>query len=76
MTENVWTILGPEFGSGVRKMALIVRASFGLESAKAAFRSQLAPLGNARCDDNRGTSVIVSTCPSSVIHFNISITDW
>jgi hypothetical protein len=42
ITEKVWTVLGPEFGDGVIKRALIVRALYGLKSAGATFRNHLA----------------------------------
>jgi hypothetical protein len=42
ITEKVWTILGPEFGQDTGKMAVIVRALYGLKSAGAAFRAHLA----------------------------------
>jgi hypothetical protein len=35
-------VLGPEFGSNAGKSAVIVRALYGLKSAGAAFRAQLA----------------------------------
>jgi hypothetical protein len=42
ITEKVWTVLGPEFGNDAEKLALIVRALYGLKSAGAAFRKHLA----------------------------------
>ena len=42
VTEKVWTTLGPEFGKDPRKTALIVRDSYDLKSAGAAFRSHRA----------------------------------
>ena len=42
VTEKVWTTLGPEFSKDAGKTAVIVRASYGLKSAGAAFRSHLA----------------------------------
>jgi hypothetical protein len=42
ITEKVWTVLGPEFGDGAGKRALIVRALYGLKSSGAAFRNHLA----------------------------------
>ena len=39
VTELVGTTLGPEFGKDARMNAVIVRASYGLKSAGAAFRS-------------------------------------
>ena len=38
ITEKVWTVLGPEFGTDAGKSAIIiVRALYGLKSAGAAF---------------------------------------
>ena len=42
ITEKMWTVLGPEFGEDAGKRALIVRALYGLKSAGAAFRNNLA----------------------------------
>jgi hypothetical protein len=42
LTENVWTVLGPEYGDDAGKRALIVRALYGLKSSGAAFRNHLA----------------------------------
>jgi len=42
ITEKVWTVLGPEFGTDAGKRAIIVRALYGLKSAGAAFRAHLA----------------------------------
>jgi hypothetical protein len=42
ITENVWTVLGPEFGEDAGKRALIMRALYGLKSSGAAFRNHLA----------------------------------
>jgi hypothetical protein len=39
ITENVWTVLGPEFGDDTGKCALIVRALYGLKSASVAFKN-------------------------------------
>ena len=40
--EKVGTTLGPEFGKDAGKTTVIVRASYGLKLAGAAFRSHLA----------------------------------
>ncbi len=37
ITEKVWTVRGPEFGTNAGKSAIIVRALYGLKSAGAAF---------------------------------------
>jgi hypothetical protein len=42
ITEKVWTVLGPEFGDDAGKRVLIVRALYGMKSAGAAFRKNLA----------------------------------
>jgi hypothetical protein len=42
ITEKVLCVLGPEFGNDAGKLALIVRALYGLDSAGAAFRNHLA----------------------------------
>jgi hypothetical protein len=40
--EEIWTILGPEFGGDAGKKALIVRALYSLKSAGASFGGHLA----------------------------------
>ena len=40
--EKLWTTLGPEFGPDNGKQALIVRALYGLSSARASFGRHLA----------------------------------
>ena len=40
--ENVWTVLGPEFGEDAGKSARVVRALYGLKSAGAAFGRHIA----------------------------------
>jgi hypothetical protein len=42
VTEKIWTKLGPEFGTDAGKLAVIVRALYGLKSASASFRNHLA----------------------------------
>jgi hypothetical protein len=37
VTEKVWTVLGPKFGSNAGKSAVIVHTLYGLKSASAAF---------------------------------------
>ena len=37
LTEKVWTMLGPKFGRGTRRSAVIVRALYGLKWAGMAF---------------------------------------
>ena len=53
VTEKVWTTFGPEFGKDARETVVIIRALYGLKSAGAAFRSQLArfmeSMGNQSC---------------------------
>ena len=52
--ENIWTVLGPEFGDDGGKSAIIVRAIYGLKSADASFREHHAQymqkLGYQSCD--------------------------
>ncbi len=40
--EKIWTLLGPKFGKDKGHKALVVRALYGMKSAKEAFRSCLA----------------------------------
>ncbi len=42
VTEKVWTVLGPKFGSNAGKSAVIDRTLYGLKSAGAAFHALLA----------------------------------
>ena len=49
VTEKVWAILGPELSKDARKIAVIVRALYGLKLAGAAFQSHLA-----RCMESLG----------------------
>ena len=52
--ENIWTVLGPEFGDNAGKSAVIVRTLYGLNSAGASFWAHLAQcmqkLGYHPCD--------------------------
>ena len=41
VTEKIWTTLGSEFGEDAGKMAIIIRAIYGLKSSGAAFRKHL-----------------------------------
>ena len=41
-SENIWTVLGKEFGKYQGKKAIIVRALYGLKSSGAAFHAHLA----------------------------------
>jgi hypothetical protein len=41
ITDKVWTVLGPEFGEGAGKRALVVRELYGIKSTGAAFRNHL-----------------------------------
>jgi hypothetical protein len=56
VTKKVWTVLGPKFGSNAGKIAVIVRALYGLKSAGAAFRAHLASfmrqMGYTSCKTN------------------------
>jgi hypothetical protein len=42
VSEKIWTRLGRKFGSDCGKIAIIVRALYGLKSAGASFRNHLA----------------------------------
>ena len=37
VTENIWTVLGPEYGEDAGRKAVLVRALYDLKSAGAAF---------------------------------------
>ena len=56
VTEKVWTTLVPEFSKDTRKTAVIVKALYGLKSARTTCRSNLATcmesLGYASCKAN------------------------
>ncbi len=41
-TEKIWAVLGPEFGSDGRKIAIVVCALYGIKSAGESFCNQLA----------------------------------
>ena len=41
-SENIWTVLGKEFGTDQGKKAIIVRALYGLKYSSAAFHAHLA----------------------------------
>ena len=41
ITENIWTVLYPEFGADARKKEIIFRALYGLKSSGASFRNHL-----------------------------------
>ena len=42
VTDKLWTILGPEFGSDASMIAVIARALYGQQLEGAGFRSHLA----------------------------------
>ena len=42
VAERIYTICGPEFGADQGKPVIIVRALYGLKSARASFRNHLA----------------------------------
>ena len=42
ITEKVWTTLGLDFGKDAGKTAVVLKALYGLKSARVAFRSHLA----------------------------------
>ena len=41
ITENIWTVLGPEFGADSGNKSIIVRALYGLNNCGDAFRNHL-----------------------------------
>jgi hypothetical protein len=67
VTEQIWTKLGPEFGSDAGKLAIIVRSLYGLRSAGALFRNHLADcmqhLGWMSCIANRDVWYKAETRP-------------
>jgi len=67
VTEQIWTKLGPEFGSDAGKLAIIVRSLYGLRSAGALFRNHLADcmqhLGWTSCIANRNVWYKAETRP-------------
>jgi hypothetical protein len=71
ITEKVWTLLGPEFGDGAGKCALIVRALYVLKSAGAAFRNHLAEcmkyLGWHPCRADRDLLMKAETRPDDSV---------
>ena len=42
ITENIWTVLSPEFGAEAIKKSIIVRALYGLKISSTAFRNHLS----------------------------------
>ena len=40
--EKIWTVLGQEFDGGAGRISIVVRALYGLKSARADFRNHLA----------------------------------
>ena len=56
ITENIWTVLGPDFGSDSGKKAVMICALYGLKSSGAAFRNNLEDcmrhMGYKSCTDN------------------------
>jgi hypothetical protein len=68
VSKRIWTRLGPEFGSDVGKVAIIVRALSGLKSAGASFRNHLADymreLGYESCKADADVWLKAETRPS------------
>jgi hypothetical protein len=73
ITEKIWSVLGPEFGSDAGKRALIVRAIYGLNSAGAAFRNHIAGcmkhLGWEPCRADRDLWMKAETCPNDGVRY-------
>ena len=42
ITENIWTVLGPDFGADAQKKAIVVRALYVLNSSGSAFCNHLS----------------------------------
>ena len=42
VTDNIWTVLGQEFGEDAGRKAIVVRALYGLKSSGSVFRNHLA----------------------------------
>jgi hypothetical protein len=67
ITENFWTVIGPEFGEDARKRALIGRALHGLKSTGASLRNHMASCMNhfgwKPCLADRDLSMKEETCP-------------
>jgi hypothetical protein len=72
ITEKIWNVLGPEFGDGAGKRALVVRALYGLKSAGADCRNHLSgcmkDLGWEPCHADRDLWMKAETRPSDGVH--------
>ena len=68
VSEKIWIVLGPEFGSDDGKRVIIVRALYGLKSAGASFRNYLADcmrhLGWTPCEADQDIWMKAETRPS------------
>ena len=66
--EKIWTMLGPELGQDCGKMAIVVRALYGLKSAGAAFRNHpvdcMSHLGYESCKADKDVWLKAETGPS------------
>ena len=68
VSDQIWTVLGLEFGSDAGKRAIIVRALYGLKSAGASFRNHRADcmrhLRWMPCEADRDVLMKAETRPS------------
>jgi hypothetical protein len=73
ITEKVCTVLGPEFGNDAGKRELIVRDRYGMKSASAAFRNNLAEcmkhLGWHPCQADRDLWMKAEKCPDDGVSY-------
>jgi hypothetical protein len=73
LTDNAWTVLGPEFGDDSGENALIVRAMYDLKSDGAAFRNHLAEcmthLGWHPCRADRDLWMNAETRPDGGVSY-------
>jgi hypothetical protein len=74
VSEKIWTRLGPEFGEDAGKVALIVRALYGLKSAGASFRNHLADymreLGYESCKADADVWLKAETRPDGFKYYS------
>ena len=73
ITENIWTVLGPEFGDDTGKKAVIVRLMYGLKSSRAVFRNHLAycmrHMGYKSCTADLDLCLKPEVIPSDVFEY-------
>jgi len=73
-SENIWIILGAEFGADQVKKVITVRAFYGLKSSGAAFHSHLADcmrsIGYTPCRGDNDLQMKPETDPDGDKHYN------